>query len=206
MSTMNRIVVVGSSGSGKTTFARRLAAHLGVAHLEMDAVFHRHGLAHVAHQDFLPVLDEFTDRTAGSSTGTTRATGREMLSGPRPTPSSGSILPRRTAFSRVVKRTLRRVLTREEMWPGVREPFSNLYRLDPYENIIVWTWTRHGHVREKYETAMVDGSWEHTAVHRLRSETEVEAFLDSPRRPGEASPYFSTLQGRYTGPWSLRKR
>jgi hypothetical protein len=62
MSTMNRIVVVGSSASGKTTFARRLAAHLGVPHLEMDAVFHRHGLAHVAHQDFLPVLDEFTDQ------------------------------------------------------------------------------------------------------------------------------------------------
>jgi adenylate kinase family enzyme len=184
MSTMNRIVVVGSSGSGKTTFARRLAAHLGVAHLEMDAVFHRHGLAHVAHQDFLPVLDEFTDRDRWIVDGNYTSHGTRDVVWPKADTIIWLDLPRQTAFSRVVKRTLRRVLTREEMWPGVREPFSNLYRLDPYENIIVWAWTRHGHVREKYETAMVDGSWEHTAVHRLRSETEVEAFLDSTATTG----------------------
>jgi adenylate kinase family enzyme len=184
MSTMNRIVVVGSSGSGKTTFARRLAAHLGVPHLEMDAVFHQHGLAHVAHQDFLPVLDEFTDQDRWIVDGNYTSHGTRDVVWPKADTTIWLDLPRRTALSRVVRRTLRRVLTREEMWPGVREPFSNLYRLDPYENIIVWTWTRHGHVREKYETAMVDGSWEHTAVHRLRSETEVEAFLDSTATTG----------------------
>lgn len=46
MSGLERVVVVGSSGSGKTTVARVLASRLDSPHLEMDSVFHRHGWAH----------------------------------------------------------------------------------------------------------------------------------------------------------------
>ncbi|MEM9071122.1 MAG: hypothetical protein AAGE52_21610 [Myxococcota bacterium] len=35
-----RIVVLGSSGSGKTTFAKQLA-HAGWAHLELDSLWQR---------------------------------------------------------------------------------------------------------------------------------------------------------------------
>jgi adenylate kinase family enzyme len=35
--------VVGSTGSGKTTFARALAEKLGVPHVEIDALFWQRG-------------------------------------------------------------------------------------------------------------------------------------------------------------------
>lgn len=38
---MQRISVVGNSGSGKTTVARAIAEALGVPHLELDSVFHQ---------------------------------------------------------------------------------------------------------------------------------------------------------------------
>lgn len=178
MTGMERVVVVGSSGSGKTTFAQRLAHLLDVPHLEMDSLFHKYGLADEAHDDFLPTLDGFTDQARWVVDGNYTSHGTRQVVWPKADTFIWLDPPRRTTMSRVVRRTLRRVLTREEMWPGVREPFSNLYRLDPYRNIMVWTWTRHAHGRDKFETAMGDGSWGHATVHRLRSTAEAETFLD----------------------------
>lgn len=176
---MNRIVVVGSSGSGKTTFARRLAAILDLPHLEMDSVFHRDGLADEAHDDFVPILEEFTDAERWVVDGNYTSHGARDVVWPKANTFFWLDLPRWTSVSRVVRRTLRRVLLRQELWAGVKEPWSNLYSLDPYRNIIVWTWTRHAHVRAKYEEAMLDESWRHATVHRLRSRSEAESFLDS---------------------------
>jgi len=179
MSQVSRVVVVGSSGSGKTTTARALAEKLDLPHLEMDSVFHRDGLANEAHEDFIPTLDEFTSGDRWIVDGNYTSHGTREVVWPRADTVVWLDPPRRVAMARVVKRTLRRTLLREEIWDGVKEPFSNLYSLDPYENIVVWTWTRHAHVREKYELAMADGTWDHAAVHRLRSASEVDHFIDS---------------------------
>jgi hypothetical protein len=60
----------------------------------------------------------------------------------------------------------------------VREPFTNLYSLDPNRNIMVWTWTRHSETRDKLETAL---SGIDATVHRLHTPTDVTRFLDSLR-------------------------
>jgi adenylate kinase family enzyme len=50
---VKRIVVVGSSGSGKTTLARALAGELGLAHVELDAIFHQPGWEPLADDEFV---------------------------------------------------------------------------------------------------------------------------------------------------------
>jgi adenylate kinase family enzyme len=87
-------------------------------------------------------------------------------------------LPRGVVMGQVVRRTLRRVVTREQLWHGNREPWSNLFDPRPERNIIVWAWTRQRHVREKYEQRLLDGSWDHLDVARLRSRGEVSGFLE----------------------------
>jgi adenylate kinase family enzyme len=179
MSAINRVVVVGNSGSGKTTVGRHLAATIEAPHLEMDSVFHKHGWADVAPPDFISTLDEFTRADRWVVDGNYTSQGVRDVVWPRADTFVWLDLPRRTAMSRVVRRTLRRVVTRERLWGDVKEPFTNLYSRDPYKNIMVWTWTRHAHSRERFETAMSDGSWDHATVHRLRSTTEVGHFLAS---------------------------
>jgi adenylate kinase family enzyme len=179
MSRLNRIVVVGSSGSGKTTVAREMASRLGLPHLEMDSVFHRDGLADEPHDEFVPILDRFTDQELWVIDGNYTSAGVDEVVWPKADTFVWLDPPRRVAVSRVTRRTLRRTILKEELWPGVQEPLSNLYSLDPYKNIIVWTWTRHAGVRKKYEEAISDGTWSHATVHRLKSRRDVTDFLDS---------------------------
>lgn len=174
---MNRIVVVGSSGSGKTTVARRIADILDIPHLEMDALYHRDGFTNEAHDDFVPILDEFTDADRWVVDGNYGSAGAHEVAWPKADTFVWMDLPRRTAMARVVRRTLKRAILREELWSGIREPLSNFYSLDPYRNIIVWTWSRHAYRRQKLEAAMKDGKWDHATVHRLRSQREVDRFL-----------------------------
>ena len=56
-------------------------------------------------------------------------------------------------MARTIRRTLRRTLTREELWNGNREPLSNLWSLNPEKSIIAWTATRHGVYRRRYAEA-----------------------------------------------------
>jgi adenylate kinase family enzyme len=179
MTAMDRVVVVGSSGSGKTTVARRLAALLDSPHLEMDSIMHRDGWDSTRGDDFARIIARFAAQDRWVMDGNYTSHGSRDTVWPRAEAVVWLDVPRRTAMRRVMVRTLRRVFTREELWNGVREPFTNLYSLDPYKNIIVWAWTRHARVREKYETAMTDGTWAHAEVHRLRTRSDLDSFLAS---------------------------
>jgi hypothetical protein len=77
----------------------------------------------------------------------------------------------------VVKRTVRRVVTREELWNGIREPWSNLYAPLGSDSIIKWSWTQHAELRRRYPRAMADPANAHLTFHRLRSREEAAALL-----------------------------
>jgi adenylate kinase family enzyme len=86
-------------------------------------------------------------------------------------------LPRRTVMYRVVTRTLRRVLLRRELWNGNREPWSNLFSVDPMKSVIAWSWTRHGVYRERYGAAVNDPAWQRLTFLRLRARRDVEELI-----------------------------
>lgn len=172
-------MVVGSSGSGKTTVARRLAVNLGLPLLEMDSVFHRGGWEQQKGDQFRGEITDFAAGSAWIIDGNYTSQGARESVWPQADTFVWLDLPRRVIMARVVSRTLRRVVTREDLWDGVKEPWTNLYSLDPERNIIVWAWTRFEHTRAKYEAAVASGEWDHAGVHRLRSVDEVRRFLDS---------------------------
>ena len=174
---MNRVVVIGSSGSGKTTLARQLAAALALPHLELDSVAHDGGLNATPKEEFRRRVGEFITRERWILDGNYTSWGSRDVVWPRADTIVWLDLPKRVVTWGVVTRTLRRVATQEELWNGVREPWTNLYSLDPHENIILWSWTNFEHTREKYETAMRDGTWAHARVHRLTSRRQVDALV-----------------------------
>ena len=80
-------------------------------------------------------------------------------------------------------RTIRRAVTREQLWNGNREPLRNFTRWAPEENIIRWTWVYHGHRKRKMLESERTGAWDHAQVVWLRSHAEADAWLDSLSSP-----------------------
>ncbi len=151
---MRRISVVGSPGSGKTTFGRALASSLGIPFVELDAIAHQPGWKELAPAAFEARVIEATSGDAWVVDGNYEVV-RDLV-WERADTVIWFDLPRRVVMYRVILRTIRRLLTREELWNGNREPLTNLYRWDPERNIIRWTWVMYPHYVDRYSRAMDD--------------------------------------------------
>ena len=173
---LRRVRVVGTSGSGKTTFAARLAARLDVPHLELDAVFWDAGWTKRDPDEARALITAFVSSAdRGWVTDGNWTTGTEGLL----TDADAFVwldYPRRTVMSRVVRRTLRRGLLRTELWHGNREDLRSLLNTDPDQNVVLWSWTSHARVRTRYSTLAAQSS---TPVVRLRSPREARRWLDT---------------------------
>ena len=172
---MQRVSVVGNSGSGKSTIARRLAASLGAPHIELDAIFHQPGWQELPTDEFRAAVAQAVGAESWVVDGNYSVVRNVVLA--RADTVVWLDLGRSLVMRRVVARTVRRVLTRQELWNGNREPFANLYRWDPTKNIIRWAWTRHGVYARRFAAEANDPGHSHIQFVRLRSPAEIEALL-----------------------------
>jgi adenylate kinase family enzyme len=167
----HRFSIVGTSGSGKSTVGRTLAAHLGVAFIELDAIRHQ--------ADWVELPDpEFRSRVAALVEGErwvidgTYAVVRDLVWG-RATTIVWLDLPRWQVMRQVIWRSVSRALTGAVLWNGNRERWGMLLTA---EHPIRWAWRTYHDRRRHYEAAL-DARWV-----RLRSRAEVRRWLDGVTR------------------------
>lgn len=176
---MERVVVVGTSGAGKTTFAEALAHRLRTPHLELDSVYHQPGWTPIEDVDFVRVVTDFVARDRWVVDGNYTSTPVADLVWD----SADTVVwldpPRRRVMWRVTTRTLHRVATRRILWNGNTESWRNLVKPRPEDNIIVWAWTTFDANRDKYENRVAEPRWRHVTVHRIRSERSADELLRS---------------------------
>ncbi|HWG62576.1 MAG TPA: hypothetical protein VG253_12760 [Streptosporangiaceae bacterium] len=175
---MRRVSVVGNSGSGKSTFATRLARLMDVPHLELDAVFHQPGWEPLPREQFRATVTDFAAAPQWVIDGNYSAV-RDLI-WQRADTVIWLDLPRSRVMCRVIWRTVSRAVTRAELWNGNREPLGNFLHADPRRSIIAWAWTRHHKYRERFAAAMADPGNSHLPFVRLTTPRRVAAFL-SPR-------------------------
>lgn len=176
---VERIAVVGSPGSGKSTVASAVSVALGIPHLELDAVFHLPGWAELPAGEFRDVVRAFTDRDAWVVDGNYTRQGITDLVWPQADTVVWLDLPRSQTMRRVGARTIRRIFRGEKLWNGNQERWRNLFDPRPEENILLWTWARYDKVKQQYAQRFDDPQWSDLNRVRLRSQEEADAFLGS---------------------------
>lgn len=180
---MRRVVVVGTSGAGKTTLARRLAARLDAAHLELDAVHHLEDWQPIEPDRFRAEVGDFVSTHDRWVVDGNYAAVRDLV-WPAADTAVWLDLSRARTMWRVTTRSVRRAVMREQLWNGNRERWRELLSWDPERSIIRWTWTTHPERRRVFPVELADPRWQPLRVHRLRTPREVAAFTRSVSRSG----------------------
>ena len=168
-----RVLVVGTSGAGKTTLAGRIAAQLGIEHVEVDALYH--GAGWVPRPEFLDDVRALAARDAWVTEWQYREARQLLLD--RATLMVWLDYPLAVRMGRVVRRTVSRRLRRTVLWNGNVE--SSLWRAvtDP-EGIVRWAWS----TRHKYDDLpglLAACGRPDLPVVRLRSQAETDAWLEA---------------------------
>jgi adenylate kinase family enzyme len=175
---VRRVSVVGNSGSGKSTLARELAACLGVPHIELDSVFHQPGWEPLPRDEFERLVAARTNEDGWVVDGNYSAVRPVVWA--RADTVVWLDLPKRTVMRQVAWRTVRRAVTRQELWNGNREPLANFLSWVPEKSIISWAWHNHAEYRARYGAAAADPANAHLTFIRLTSRREIAGFLADP--------------------------
>ena len=171
-----RIVVVGTSGAGKTTLARRIAALLELPHIELDAINWQPGWRDLTRHDpeeFVRRVNEAIRAEAWVLDGNygpvrdrvwLRATHLVWLDYQRP-----------VIMARVISRTLFRAVLRTELWAGNRERWRQLLRPS---HPIRWAWSTWERRRRETAERLAQSECAHLVVFRLRRPSEVTRAIE----------------------------
>lgn len=169
-----RIVVVGSSGSGKTTTAESIAQKLGILHVELDAL------------NWGPNWQEV-------ETATFRERVSQALSGPswvvdgnyakvrditwtRADTLVWLDLPLGLVLKRLLSRTYRRWISRQELWSGNRETLKGAFFSK--DSLLLWMLKSRKKHRRDYPRLVKTPEYEHLKVIHLTREGQMDAWLE----------------------------
>ena len=179
---MRRVSVVGSTGTGKTTYARWLAEILGVPHTELDAIVWQSNWTLLPPEEFRARVAEriaapgwVVDGNYGG------AEVRPMVWALADTIIwlDFSLL---VIYGRLVRRTVSRIRDRQELWPGTgnRETIRNA--LFSRESLFWWALRTYWRRKRNYTALFARPEYAHITKLRFKTPVEAERWLRARRR------------------------
>ena len=164
---MKRVLVIGSGGAGKSTFAQRLGERLGLPVIHLDRLYWRAGWVETPKDEWKLMVEELCTGEQWVMDGNYSGTLDERLA-----VCDTAIfldLPRLLCLWRVLKRSLMYWhRSRPDMAEGCREQLSGEFML--------WIWNYPKRSRPKVQRRLAEHS-DGKQIHVLRSSAEVERFL-----------------------------
>jgi adenylate kinase family enzyme len=169
-----RISVVGTSGSGKTTLARQISQRLAIPHVELDALHHEPNWTEAPLEVFRQRVEQSLSGDIWVVDGNYSKVRDIVWSRADTVIWLDYTLP--IIMTRLLRRTLRRVITKEELWNGNRETWRILFSND---SIILWALTAYPKNRQQYPILFKQSEYDHLKVVQMRSPKTTQAWLSS---------------------------
>ena len=172
---MQRISVVGGSCTGKTTLARALAKRLGLPYIELDALHHGPNWEEASAE---LLQERVRDALAAAPGGWVVDGSYHVKLGDLVFAQADTAIllhpSYATALSRSLRRTVRRLITREELWNGNRERLRDVFSRN---SIPLWVLRTHPGHRERFLTLFE--RYPQLEVVDLGGQRDVERWLQS---------------------------
>ena len=172
----HRIVVVGTTSSGKSTLAKHLSARLGLDFIELDALHWEPNWQEAAEEIFRARVVEATQAERWVVAGNYHAV-RDVI-WPRAEAVIWLDYSLWTIFWQLTRRTFTRWWTRELLWGTNRENLWMHFKLWSDESLYHWLFKTYW--RRKRETPMLLAQPEnaHLQLFHLHSPKETDYWLD----------------------------
>jgi adenylate kinase family enzyme len=170
---LQRIVVAGTTGSGKTTLARRLAKAVDARHVELDALYHEAGWTPADIDVFRARVRAAIDTPCWVVDGAYASHVWDIAWA-----SADAIVwldyPFAVVMARLFRRSLVRGIRREELWNGNRESLRGQFA--SRDSLFFWARKAHWKHRSQYPEHFARPELAHARIVRLRSPGDAERF------------------------------
>lgn len=173
---MKKVNVIGTTGSGKSTFSLRLANRLECPYLQMDQIFWKPDWKEPLEDEFIAKLEQAISEESWVLDGNYSRTNRVKWK------NVDTIIWLDYSYSRtlfqLLKRTLYRAITKKELWPqtGNRESFKNSFFSK--ESIFLWFIKNYKRNKARYSELEASPQLGNIRFVRLRSPSEAKTFLE----------------------------
>ena len=164
---MSRYIIIGCSGSGKSTVARKIAETCDLPYYDTDSLYWRKGWGLSTDEEVIAALPLDSERWVIDG----NFVGHRDTVWKRATSIVWLDLPARTIMFRVTRRNLGWWIRRTPTWSGNRMPLRIAL------SGILHAWKQLRRTRDRYPSFLKE--FNHAATHRIKDRSEVNALLCS---------------------------
>jgi adenylate kinase family enzyme len=170
-----RFVVVGVTGSGKSTFASRLAERLCIPYIELDALHWGPNWTHASDEAFRARVEAATSAPAWVADGN-YSLSRDIL-WRRAEVILWLDYPLGLVFGRLWRRTWSRWWSRELLWGINREPLLVQFKFWSDESLFRWLFKTYGRRKRLYPQLFRLPEYSHLEVFQFHSPRQAEDWM-----------------------------
>jgi adenylate kinase family enzyme len=169
-----RIVVVGPTGSGKTSLAAALGSILGLPHVELDALYWGPGWSEAPLEDFRRRVQAALSGPAWVVDGNYSRQARDLTWG-RAEALVWLDYSLPVILGRLLRRTLQRTLSQEMLWGTNRETWRGAFFSK--DSLFLYAISSRRRFQRTYPQALAQPEYVHLAAIRLRTPAAAQQFL-----------------------------